>query len=133
MKVTEYSKMAKTRKSSKKEKKRTSSKNIIAGLVVIIALLVVLALLVWLIMPMAGKRSVPRKFRGLQQSRLEYPLNRLQMAVKTGEIDPQISQMIADSRDSVVLSCLVGGYESLNNTEHQTSEEFRTMPGDHNE
>ena len=99
MKVTAHSKMAKTKKSGKKEKKRIGSREIITGLIVIIAVLAALALVVWLIMPMAGKRAVPRKFRGLQQSRLECPLYRVQMAVNTGEIDPQISRMIPDSRD----------------------------------
>ena len=91
--------MAKTKKSGKKEKKRIGSREIITGLIVIIALLVALALVVWLIMPMAGQRSVPRKFRGFQRSWLEFPLNGVQTAVKAREIDPQISQMIADSRD----------------------------------
>ena len=84
MKVTEYSKMAKTKKSGKKGKKRISSREIIAGLIVIIALLVALALVVWLIMPMAGQRGVPRKFRGFQQSWLECPVNRVQIELTAG-------------------------------------------------
>jgi hypothetical protein len=74
-------KMAKTKKSGKKGKKRISSREIIAGLIVIVALLVALALVVWLIMPMAGQRAVPRKFRGFQQSWLECPVNREQIAL----------------------------------------------------
>jgi predicted PurR-regulated permease PerM len=84
MKVTEYSKMAKTKKSGKKEKKRISSRDIIAGLIVIVALLLVLALVVWLIMPMAGQRAVPRKSRGLQQSWLEWPVNAVQIELIVG-------------------------------------------------
>jgi hypothetical protein len=90
MKVTEYSKMAKTKKSGKKEKKRISSRDIIAGLIVIITLLVVLALVVWLIMPMARQRAVPRKSRGFQQSWLEWPVNALQIEFTAGINKPNL-------------------------------------------
>ncbi len=76
--------MAKAKKSGKKEKKRISSRDIIVGLIAIIGLLVVSARLVRLIMPMAGQRAVPRKFRGFQQSRLEWPANRVQIGLNQG-------------------------------------------------
>jgi hypothetical protein len=85
MKVTEYSKMAKTKKSGKKE-----TRDIIAGLIVILALLVVLALVVWLIMPMAGQRAVPRKSRGFPQSWLEWPVNALQIEFTAGINKPNL-------------------------------------------
>ena len=37
------------------------------------------SLVVWLIMPMAGQRAVPRKSRSLKQSWLEWPVNAVQI------------------------------------------------------
>jgi hypothetical protein len=64
-------KMAKTRKSSKKETKRIGFRDVIMGCIAIIVVLLVLGLIVWLIIPLAGQKGVPRKNRWLQQSRLE--------------------------------------------------------------
>ena len=65
--------MAKTRKASKKEKKRIGFRDVIMGCMAIVVVLLVLGFLVWLILPLAGQKGVPRKLRWLQQSRLEHP------------------------------------------------------------
>jgi hypothetical protein len=65
--------MAKAKKSDTKEKKRSYSREVVIGVIGIIVVLLVLALLVWLMMPGAGKRGVPRKSRLWQQSSLESP------------------------------------------------------------
>jgi hypothetical protein len=88
--VAEYSKMAKTKKSGKKEKKRMGRRDVIGGLIVVVALLLALALVVWLIMPMAAQRGVPRKFRGFQQSWLECPVNRVQIELIAGINKPNL-------------------------------------------
>jgi hypothetical protein len=65
--------MAKAKRSDTKEKKRSYSREVVIGVIGIIVVLLVIALFVWLMMPGAGKRGVPRKSRLLQQSSLESP------------------------------------------------------------
>ncbi len=63
--------MAKAKKTDKKVKKRVSSRDLITGFIVLIALVLALVVIIWLIMPLAGQRGVPRKLRFLQQSQVE--------------------------------------------------------------
>ena len=65
--------MAKAKKSRPKEKKGAYSRELIMGIIAIIVVIVVVVFLAWLMMPAAGKRGVPKKFRWFQQSWLESP------------------------------------------------------------
>lgn len=53
------------------EKKRTDYRSMIRACLWILIALVVLGLLIWLMLPAAGRRGVPRKSRGLPQTSSE--------------------------------------------------------------
>jgi hypothetical protein len=62
---------AKEKRSKTKEKKRTDFRGVITGYLWIIIVLVVLGLLIWLMLPAAERRGVPRKLRGAPQTSSE--------------------------------------------------------------